>query len=155
MPLGLDGTGATPRPATSSVGPTVDDLVDDARREQVVHVVGRRRRSTFGRFEGQELELQLPADDVLSTCDKERGDTTGNYFVFPTGFYAHGPDSRWHLDIVDVDGTRLIVMVSIAEGTATADIHGRRRPIVDAESRSVQRSRPSPSGHRAGAGASA
>ena len=68
------------------------------------------------------MELQLPGDDVLSTCDKERGDTTGNYFVFPKGFYAQGPNSRWHLYIVDVDGTRLISMVSIAERTRQADI---------------------------------
>jgi hypothetical protein len=44
------------------------------------------------------------------------------YRVFPGGFYAQGPNSRWHLYIVDVDGTRLITMISIAEGTPQADI---------------------------------
>ena len=42
--------------------------------------------------------------------------------MFPNGFYAQGPNSRWHLYIVDVDGTRVISMVSIAEGTPQADI---------------------------------
>ena len=103
------------------VGPTVDDLVT-ALKANKSYTSSVATPVTLGRFEGQELELQLPGDDVLSTCDKERGDTTGNYFVFPKGFYAQGPNSRWHLYIVDVDGTRLISMVSIAEGTPQADI---------------------------------
>lgn len=44
------------------------------------------------------------------------------YFVFSGGFYARGPNSRWHLYVVDVDGTRLITMVCIGEGTPEADI---------------------------------
>jgi hypothetical protein len=103
------------------VGPTVDDLVA-ALKANTSYTSSAASPVTFGRFEGQELELQLPGNDVISTCDKERGDTQGSYFVFPKGFYAQGPNSRWHLDIVDVDGTRLIIMDSIGEGTPQADI---------------------------------
>ena len=116
----VGGTGAA-QTGDVVVGPTVDDLVT-ALKANTSYTSTAATPVTFGRFEGQELELQLPGDDVLSTCDKEQGDTTGNYFVFPNGFYAQGPNSRWHLYIVDVDGTRLIVMVSIAEGTPQADI---------------------------------
>lgn len=47
----------------------------------------------------------------------------GSYFVFPgTPFYAQGPDNRWRLSIVDIDGTRLIVLVSYFEDSAQADL---------------------------------
>jgi len=116
----LDHTGASQR-GDVVVGPTVDDLVA-ALKANTSYTSSAASPVTFGRFEGQELELQLPGNDVISTCDKERGDTQGSYFVFPKGFYAQGPNSRWHLDIVDVDGTRLIIMDSIGEGTPQADI---------------------------------
>ena len=77
---------------------------------------------TLGRFSGQELELQLPGEDVIRACDRRPGETVGDYFVFPDGYYAQGANSRWHLYIVDAGGTRLITMISIAEGTSPADI---------------------------------
>jgi hypothetical protein len=103
------------------VGPSVDDLVT-ALKANKSYTSSPATPVTFGRFRGQELELQLPGEDVLSTCDKEPGETQGSYFVFPKGFYAQGPNSRWHLYIVDVDGTRVVTMVSIAEGTPQADV---------------------------------
>lgn len=79
------------------------------------------------------MELQLPGDDVLSTCDRSPGDQNGTYYVFPGGFYAQGPNSRWHLYIVDVDGTRLITMISIAEGTPQANIAAARAIVQSFE----------------------
>jgi hypothetical protein len=116
----VNGTG-TAQTGNVVAGPTVDDLVT-ALKANKSYTSSTATQVTFGRFEGQELELQLPGDDVISTCDRERGETQGSYFVFPNGFYAQGPNSRWHLYIVDVAGTRLITMVSIAEGTPQADI---------------------------------
>jgi hypothetical protein len=104
------------------VGPTVDDLVT-ALKANTSYPSSAATPVTFGKFEGQELELQLPGDDVLSTCDRASPNTPPLYYVFSGGGpYAQGPNSRWHLYIVDVDGTRLITLVSIAEGTPDADV---------------------------------
>jgi hypothetical protein len=119
----LNGTGLG-QPGDVVVGPTVDDLVA-ALKANTSYTSSSATPLTFGQFEGQELELQLPGDAVLSTCDKhgEGSPFSGPaYFVFPGGIYAQGPNSRWHLYIVDVDGTRLITIVSILEGTPQADI---------------------------------
>jgi hypothetical protein len=103
------------------VGPTVDDLVA-ALKANTSYTSSAASPVTFGRFEGQELELQLPGDDVIKTCDRRPGETTGDYFVFPGGYYAQGGNSRWHLYIVDVGGTRLITMISIGEGAPQTEI---------------------------------
>ena len=117
----LDGTGAEGQPGDVEVGPAVGDLVT-ALKANTSYTSSTPNPVTVGGFEGQELELQLPGDEIIRACDQRPGQSTGDYFVFPEGFYAQGPNSRWHLYIVDVDGTRLITMVSIAEGIAQADI---------------------------------
>ena len=53
--------------------------------------------------------------------------------MFPDGYYAQGPNNRWHLYIVDVDGTRLITMLSIGEGTAQADIEAGKAIVESFE----------------------
>ena len=120
----LNGTGLD-QPGDVVVGPTVDDLVT-ALKANTSYTSSAESPVTLGQFEGQELELQLPGDDVLSTCDAHGPGSpfTGTaYFVFgPGGFYAQGPNSRWHLYIVDVDGTRLVTMISIVETATAADI---------------------------------
>lgn len=125
----LDGTGAEGQPGDVGVGPTVDDLVAALKRN-TSYTASAATPVTLGQFEGQEVELQLPGDDVIRTCDRRPGESTGDYFVIPEGYYAQGPNSRWHLYIVDVDGIRLITMVSIAEGTSQADI-AAAEAIVD------------------------
>lgn len=121
----LDGTGAYDQPGDVVVGPTVDDLVT-ALKANTFYTSSAATPITFGEFEGQEVELQLPGDDVLSTCDREPGgEPKGLFYVFSgklAGWYAQGPDNRWRLSIVDVDGTRLIVMVNYFEGTPQADL---------------------------------
>lgn len=116
----LDGTGES-HSGDVVVGPTVADLVT-AIKANKSYKSSAATPVTLGRFPGQELELQLPGDDVLSKCDKSPGDENGTYYVFPGGFYAQGPNSRWHLYITDVDGTRLVTMISIGEKTPQADI---------------------------------
>jgi len=116
----LEGTGSSQR-GDVAVGPTVDDLVAAVKANKS-YTSSAPTPISFGRFEGQELELQLPGDDVIRACDNRTGESTGDYYVFPGGYYAQGPNSRWHLYIVDVDGTRLITMVSIGEGAPQADI---------------------------------
>ena len=104
------------QPGDVEVGPTVDDLVA-AFEANTWYPSSTPNPVTFGQFEGQELELQLPGNGVISTCDERPGESTGSYYVFPGGPEAQGPNSRWQLFIVDVDRTRLVIVVSIAEGT--------------------------------------
>lgn len=123
----LDGTGSTNQPGDVLVGPTVGELVT-ALKANTSYTSSAPKPVTLGRFEGQELELQLPGDDILSTCDEHGPSSPFDgpaYFVFSSkdgSFYAQGPSSRWHLYIVDVDGTRLITMVSILAKTPAAEV---------------------------------
>lgn len=124
----LDGTGSDTQAGDVVPGPTVDDLVS-ALQANTSYTSTAPTAVTFGEFEGQALQLQLPGDDVLLTCDKhgEGSQFSGEaYYVFANGFYAQGPDSLWDLVIVDVDGTRLVVMSSYAAGSTDADIDAAR-----------------------------
>jgi hypothetical protein len=130
----LDGTGLD-QPGDVVVGPTVDDLVA-ALRANASYTSSAATPVAFGQYQGQELELQLPGAAILSTCDTHGPGSpfTGTaYFVFPSGFYAQGPNSRWHLYIADVDGTRLIAMISILEGAKQADITAAKAIVASFE----------------------
>ena len=116
-----DGDQEPDQPADAAVGPTVADLVA-ALTANTSYTSTAPTPVTIGGFEGQRLELQLPGDDVIAACDRRPGETRGDFFVFPMGFYAQSADSRWRLSILDVDGTRLVILVSIAPGTPEADI---------------------------------
>jgi hypothetical protein len=119
----LNGTGLD-QDGDVVVGPTVNDLVA-ALKANTSYSASAATPVSISGFDGQQLELQLPGDDVLSTCDKHGPGSPFSgtaYFVFSRGFYAQGPNNRWQLAILDVDGTRLINMISIGEGTPQADI---------------------------------
>jgi len=115
----LNGSGSPTQAGDVVVGSTVDDLVA-ALEANASYTTSKPTPVTFGAFQGSELQLQLPGDDVLSTCDGDR------YWVFSgisdAGFYSQGPDSRWQLSIVEVNGTRLIALVSFFEKTPQADL---------------------------------
>lgn len=108
----VDGTGSIDQPGDVDVGSTVDDLVA-ALRANTSYTSSAPSPVTIGGFKGAVLELQLPGEDVLSTCDGEPSQTGDHKFMVLTkGFWSQGPDSRWRLYIVDVDGTRLVTMIS-------------------------------------------
>ena len=119
----LDGSGSvgSEQRGDVEVGPTVDDLVA-ALEANTSYTSSTPVPVTIGGYPGKELELQLPSADVIQGCDRREGQTIGDYFVFPGGFYAQSSNSRWQLSILDVEGSRLIVLVSIAEGTPASDI---------------------------------
>ena len=77
------------------------------------------------------------------SCDKEKGDTSGTIFLSPTRLplYAQGPGNRWHLSIIDVNGSRLIVVSFDYAGTP-ADVQADAHSIVD--SIKFSKSDPSP-----------
>jgi len=103
------------------VGPTVDDLVAGL-RDNTFYTSSVAMPVTIDGYAGQEVELQLP-DDPFTRCDAESGDEIGHAFVFSgPGLYAQGPANRWHLYILDVDGTRLIAVILSYEGTPQDDL---------------------------------
>jgi hypothetical protein len=105
-----------------AVGPTVDDLVA-ALRANTFYTSTAATPVTIDGYAGKELELQLPARP-FTTCDKAPEDTDGHAFVFSgrAGLYAQGPANRWHLYILDVEGTRLIAVVLSYKGTPQTDV---------------------------------
>jgi len=110
------------------VGPTVDDLVA-ALRANKSYTSTAPTPVTIDGYAGQELELQLP-DDPFTRCDKEHGDSGGHAFVFSgPGLYAQGPANRWHLYILDVDGTRLIAVILSYAKTPKTDLDLARNII--------------------------
>ncbi len=110
------------------VGPTVDDLVA-ALRANTFYTSSEPAPVTIDGYTGQELELQLP-DDPFTSCDKEPGDSVGHAFVFSgPGLYAQGPANRWHLYILDVEGTRLIAVILSYAQTPQSDLDLSRNII--------------------------
>jgi hypothetical protein len=117
------GDGTWPQPADITVGPTVDDLVT-ALRANRAYVTSAPTDVTIDGYRGKQLDLQLPLDVDPSTCDKVDG--IPSYLVWGpdidgSDLYAQGPGSRWHLRIVDVAGTRVIVSVGDYAGTSAPD----------------------------------
>jgi hypothetical protein len=117
------GIGQTDQPGDVSVGPTVDDLVA-ALRAITFYTSSAPAPVTIDGYVGQELELQLPEEPDYGTCDKDDPDDPGGHvFVFAgSGLYAQGQANRWHLHILDVEGTRLIAVILSYEGTPQDDL---------------------------------
>jgi hypothetical protein len=57
---------------------------------------------TLDGYSGKQVELQLPSEFDAS-CPRD------GYFVFEGGPYPQGPDNRWHLWILDVEDSRLVI----------------------------------------------
>lgn len=117
------GTMDAGQPGDVGLGPTVDDLVA-ALRANTFYTSSEPTPVTIDGYAGQELELQLPEEPDYATCDKDDPhDTGGHVFVFSgVGLYAQGQANRWHLYILDVEGTRLIAVILSYEATSQADL---------------------------------
>ena len=126
------GTGARDQqPSEKVVGPAVDDLVHDISANKT-YTSTAPVDITIDGHAGKQVDIQVPSDIDLASCDKEAGETTGAYYPLtpPAPVYAQGPGNRWHLNIVDVDGSRQIVAVFDYESTP-ADIKAQAQTIVD------------------------
>ena len=124
----LAGTGEF-EPGDVDVGPEVQDLVD-ALRANTSYTATTPTPVTFGPYQGERLEIQIPTDLDLDTCDAHVSDGDPRYFVAPGTLYAQGQGNRWDMSIVDVEGTRVIVTIIYYEGTPAADLEAARA-IVD------------------------
>jgi hypothetical protein len=108
-----------------TVGPAVDDLVE-ALRAQSSYEVSRAVDVSMGGYNGKRVDIVSPTDPFAGQtprapgCDGERfrlwSDVLG-----PEGVYVQGPANRWRTNILDVAGTRLVIVVQDFPGTSSAD----------------------------------
>lgn len=126
------GTGDEDQPGDVQVGPTVDDLAT-ALTERTTYDATAPTDVTIAGFSGKKLTLQLPP--TSPDCDAAAGDTEGNLIVFSgpdaNGLHVQGPENRWDVSILDVDGTRLVVVVSSFPDTPAEDLSSAQG-ILDA-----------------------
>ncbi len=82
---------------------------------------------TLGGFAGKRIDVELPAGLDLASCHD------GQFWIW-TGdgqaIYAQGPEGRFHLWILDVQGQRVLVMTHDFPGTPAAD-RAELQEIVD------------------------
>lgn len=116
-----DGNGSAPDEGDVEVGPTVEDLADalaaSSAYESTTPV-----DATLGGYSGKRLELQLVPDPA--GCDTFVDDED-QFFVFggrDSAQFAQGGASTWQVTILDVEGTRLILVLMSYEETSAEDL---------------------------------
>jgi hypothetical protein len=108
-------------PGDVSVGPTAEDLAN-ALGEQTAYEATEPTDVTLGGYSGKRMDLQLPPD--VDSCDG------AEFLPWPGSIFAQGPDNRWRLWILDVEGDRLVVMSTSFPGTPADDL-AEQQAIID------------------------
>jgi hypothetical protein len=95
--------GSPTLPAGETVDDLVDALVEISSGPEPPYTVTTPESTVLSGYAGKRLDLLLPSDVDFSTCND------GTFWVWDVGPYAQGPGNRWHLWILDVDGTRVVI----------------------------------------------
>ena len=103
------------------VGPTVDELVE-ALTAQTAYETSSPADVRLGGYAGKRMDLQLPTD--VASCD------LGEFYPWSGSIYAQGPDNRWRLWILDIEGDRLVIISTDFPGTSAED-RAEQQAIVD------------------------
>jgi hypothetical protein len=104
-----------------SVGPGVVDLVE-ALREQTAYEVSEPMDVTIGGHSGKRVDIVMPAERFATQDPAAPGCDDGVFRPWGEGtVYAQGPANRWQTNILDVDGTRLVIVVQDFPGTSPED----------------------------------
>ena len=98
------------------VGPTVADFVDALANHPILETTTPVDVTLAG-YSGKYLDLQFPAD--VST-EAKYNPACPYYRPWEPGIYAQGPNHRWHLWVLDVDGVRVVVQSMDYPGTPEA-----------------------------------
>ena len=100
----------------------MDDLVQ-ALREQTAYEASDPVDVAIGGYAGQRVDIVAPTEVFAEV----NGSTTavgcddGVWRFWDGEIYAQGPANRWQTNILDVDGTRLVIVVQDFPGTNAAD----------------------------------
>jgi hypothetical protein len=105
------------------VGPTVDDLVT-ALADHGAYESTAATDVVVDGYAGKQLELLIPSDIDFATCDD------GQFWVWDAAPYAQGPGNRWQVTILDVDGTRVVILAEDFAATP-ASTQTELQAIVD------------------------
>jgi hypothetical protein len=103
------------------VGPTVEDLAN-ALAAQTAYEASDPFDVSLGGYSGQRVDLQLPSD--VESCD------SGEFYPWVGSLYAQGPDNRWDVWILDVEGDRIVVLATHFPGTSAEDL-AEQQAIID------------------------
>ena len=109
-----------------SVGNTVDDLVE-ALGAQTAYDVSEPVDVTIGGYSGTRVDIIHPTEPFEGPDSYAPGCDEGNYRIWssavhgPHPIYAQGPAHRWQANILDADGTRLVVVAMDFPETAAED----------------------------------
>ncbi len=94
------------------VGPSADDFADALAAHPLLDVTTPVEVS-LGGYPGKYLDLQVPSE--ISKC-------TAQYFPWAPAFYAQGPNHRWHIWSLDVEGVRVVIQSGDFAGTLPEDL---------------------------------
>jgi hypothetical protein len=110
-----------------SVGTTVEDLVE-ALGAQTAYEVSEPIDVAIGGYSGTRVDIIHPTEPFTGReasdapgCDDGRYRIWSSAVHGPHPIYAQGPANRWQANILDVDGTRLVVVVGDFPDTAAED----------------------------------
>jgi hypothetical protein len=109
------GTG---EPPDVSTGTTVAEFVDALVAHPALDVTAPVDVTLAG-YSGKYLELQAP-DNIATNQDNPAEGECAYYFVWEPGIYAQGPNHLWHIWVLDVAGTRVVVRSDTYPGTTPA-----------------------------------
>jgi hypothetical protein len=104
-------------------GNTVDDLVRAFGEVRSSYDVGTPTDVTLAGYSGKRIDLVVPSDLDFATCD------SGEYWIWEPGPYAQGPGNRWNVWILDVAGTRVVILAHDFSATPPA-VHAQLLDIV-------------------------
>ena len=99
-------------PPDVKVGPSADDFADALAAHPLLDA-RTPVETTLGGYSGKYVDLQLPAD--IANC-------RFGYLPWAPAFYAQGPNHRWHVWSLDVDGVRVVIQNGHFPGTLPEDL---------------------------------
>ena len=104
------------------VGPTADDLVQ-ALQEQTAYEASDPVDVVIGGYAGRRVDIVSPTEVFaeVNGATTAVGCDEGVWRFWDGEIYAQGPANRWQTNILDVDGTRLVIVVQDFPGTTAAD----------------------------------
>jgi hypothetical protein len=109
-------------PPDIAVGPSVTDFANALADHPDLDVTAPVDVTLAG-YAGKYVDLQLPANNSACTPN-------GEFWPFEPGMYAQGASNRWHLYILDVEGTRVVIQV-MDYATTSAEKLAQLQSIVD------------------------